>query len=303
MSAAVTPKQYEINRLIWRWVIALLAFDLALAWWLGVGFDTAPLPMVGLVLMLIFSLSIFYRYVRRDEMLCLLGQVTNQIIFAVGALGILNYLTTRLNLPLVDEQLIAIDRALSFDWHSYIWWINENPLLSFVLTLAYMSSGPQIFLVCMALFLCRQSAEVQRFILIFFISGFVTIILAMLFPAVAGYVHYNVDISQYVNLHPAAQRIHEEHYMAMRNHTTDVLPFPLRGLVTFPSFHSTMAVVMMYAAWPVRWLRLIIVPLNVLVLMSVPVDGGHYLIDVIGGVAIALGAIYLVNKKLFPRGA
>jgi membrane-associated phospholipid phosphatase len=82
------------------------------------------------------------------------------------------------------------------------------------------------------------------------------------------------------------------------HHTRHSIPYPGAGIVTFPSYHSAVAVILMYASWPYRWLRLVIVPLNIAVLLSTPFNGGHYLSDVLGGVAIAYLGIILAERLL-----
>ena len=52
----------------------------------------------------------------------------------------------------------------------------------------------------------------------------------------------------------------------------------------------------MYASMPVRWLKIIAVPLNLLMILSTPVDGGHYLMDVLAGIVIAFIAIYAAKR-------
>ncbi|MEI7609953.1 MAG: phosphatase PAP2 family protein, partial [Rhodospirillaceae bacterium] len=60
------------------------------------------------------------------------------------------------------------------------------------------------------------------------------------------------------------------------------------GIVTFPSFHSALAVLLVWAA---RGLGRMIIPvaaLNAVVLAVTPIYGGHYFVDVIAGITITL---------------
>jgi membrane-associated phospholipid phosphatase len=59
------------------------------------------------------------------------------------------------------------------------------------------------------------------------------------------------------------------------------------GVITFPSLHAALAVIMIAALWPIRVLRWIVLVINVTMLVATPIDGAHYLIDVIAGLAIA----------------
>jgi hypothetical protein len=46
-----------------------------------------------------------------------------------------------------------------------------------------------------------------------------------------------------------------------------------------------------WALWPVRWMRPIVVLAFTAMLAATPINGGHYLIDIIAGSAIAALAI------------
>jgi len=295
------PSAFVLNRTIWL-ILAVLAVICGI--WLAaehMSLDVSGIRVFFYIYGFFLALSLFYRFVRRDDTIYLFGQIATQWLTAAALLGVLSYVSARLNLPLTDKTWIAVDHALGFDWRAYIAWIDHYPFLTFLSSAAYISSGPQMMAIVVVLFLYKKIAHMQRFLLAFLFTGVVTIFFAALFPAVAGYVHYNIDLSQYHNLHPIAARIHEAPYLAMRNHTTDVLTFPMQGIITFPSFHSALAIVLIYASLPVRWLHAIAIPLNILVLFATPVDGGHWLIDVLGGVAIAFAVIYFIDKRFRQR--
>ena len=69
----------------------------------------------------------------------------------------------------------------------------------------------------------------------------------------------------------------------------------LVGYVTFPSFHAAAACLFAWSAWQVRWLRWPGFALNLLMAISTIPAGGHYLVDVFGGVAVALAAVWLAS--------
>ena len=70
----------------------------------------------------------------------------------------------------------------------------------------------------------------------------------------------------------------------------------LGGIVTFPSFHAASAVLYAWALWPVRWMRPIVVLAFGAMLAATPINGGHYLIDIIAGTAIAVLAIVAARR-------
>jgi membrane-associated phospholipid phosphatase len=73
----------------------------------------------------------------------------------------------------------------------------------------------------------------------------------------------------------------------------------LKGLIAFPSYHATLAVVTCLA---VRGIRRVFAPLcivTVIILVSATVDGGHYLADVLGGTVVAFiatGAVVALRR-------
>src|SRR5262245_7894178 len=73
----------------------------------------------------------------------------------------------------------------------------------------------------------------------------------------------------------------------------------LTGVVSFPSFHTTMAILYVYGFGRVGWMGWVAALLNVAMLLAIPFYGGHYLVDVFAGAAVAL--ISVVAVKLWSR--
>ena len=70
-----------------------------------------------------------------------------------------------------------------------------------------------------------------------------------------------------------------------------ISPANVKGLIGFPSFHAVLAVLPL---WSVRRLRAVRLPLalfNLLMLAATPIQGGHHLVDVLGGIAVAVFAM------------
>ncbi len=72
--------------------------------------------------------------------------------------------------------------------------------------------------------------------------------------------------------------------------------FGLAGIVTFPSFHAASALLYGWALWPVRWIRPFAVFANVAMLAATPIAGGHYFVDLLAGLAVALAAIVVARR-------
>jgi membrane-associated phospholipid phosphatase len=57
-----------------------------------------------------------------------------------------------------------------------------------------------------------------------------------------------------------------------------------------------MAVLAAWYAWNIRALRGPLLALNILVLAATPIEGGHHLVDVFAGLALAAAAIVLAAR-------
>jgi membrane-associated phospholipid phosphatase len=69
-----------------------------------------------------------------------------------------------------------------------------------------------------------------------------------------------------------------------------------QGIITFPSLHAALALIVTVALWPIPVLRWLGVATNTLMLVSIPVDGGHYFIDVLAGLAIAWASLLAAKR-------
>ena len=72
----------------------------------------------------------------------------------------------------------------------------------------------------------------------------------------------------------------------------------VEGYVSFPSYHTAAALLFVWAIWPLRWLRIPVVVLNVALILGALLMGSHYLIDIIGGAVVALLSIQLASKRI-----
>src|SRR5712691_11666683 len=68
-----------------------------------------------------------------------------------------------------------------------------------------------------------------------------------------------------------------------------------QGIVCFPSFHIVLVMISCYALRG-TWLFWPALALGGLTMLSLPTIGGHYLIDIPGGAAVAVAAILLVRR-------
>jgi membrane-associated phospholipid phosphatase len=101
-----------------------------------------------------------------------------------------------------------------------------------------------------------------------------------------------MNLSQHPNIRLSQENIFVPHVQALRaGATVDLDQPPWFAVTTFPSLHSTMAVVFAWALRTVAYVRWAGLLANAMMLTFTPLHGSHYFIDVIAGVALALVAI------------
>lgn len=298
-SSAITPRQEWFNRLIWFILVSTISINSVWGRALGWTIDLDKLAILAMILAPFAAMWAFFKYFYHEPRFALMASVIAQFILLVFASAGFNYVTTTLNLPLLDDELIAIDRMLGFDWLAYVSWVHQYAMLSSLFTFSYNAAWAQLLIGIILLFLTGRFVRLQQFCFIVLVGALVSSALAAIFPAVGGYAYFDFDLlSLDDSVKPAAGLIHMADYTALRNGTFNYVTLAFQGLITFPSYHTSFGIFLVYAFWPLVWLRLPVLLLNIILVFSVPVDGGHWLIDAIGGIAIAFLIIALARKLL-----
>jgi membrane-associated phospholipid phosphatase len=216
------------------------------------------------------------------------------LITTAGA--VLSYAAAAVGYPLQDARLAAIDRAIGVDWIAIAKSVCGTPWLESTLAFAYRSSMTQVMLLVPLLALTAQRQRLSEFVALFAVTGGIVCILSAFVPAEAAFFHFQPSvICPHVPL-DGTLRYHPD-LMALRAGSLDTIEFgAVSGIVTFPSFHTALAIVVIYAAWGLRFFALPVLALNLLVIAATLPLGGHYFIDVVAGAAIAFLAIAGVRR-------
>lgn len=224
----------------------------------------------------------------RDFSECALAMI---LIFVMGALA--NYGEAVDTTGFYDATLEHGDRLLHFDWLALYTFVAAHPVLQYAGALAYNSIylTPLVILGWFAWHgeRCRNHA----FVMTFWVAAVLTLLIFPFVPARGaleflwhGPIHYMPTNGLYQG----------EIIPALRSHAMSEIDLgTVRGLVCAPSFHTACAVIFIATAWPVSALRPVLVPVNVAMLMATPVEGTHYLTDMVLGAVVGLVSIALVH--------
>jgi membrane-associated phospholipid phosphatase len=228
-----------------------------------------------------------------------LGYLIRAGIFSI-ALAIVgvtfSYLTASLGLPLRDAELAAIDKAMGFDWPALLAFTNDTPLIAFILRTAYHSAGPQLLALYLFLSFACWWERLAEFLAVLAVSSLLTAVGVTFVPAEGAYAFYLPPPEMFASFSPKAGMWHHEVFMSLRTSPTPVLEFAkAEGLVTFPSFHTTLAIITTYAVRGVRYVFAPVCALNAIVIVATLPEGGHHLIDLFAGALIAVVAIVVAR--------
>jgi PAP2 superfamily len=211
----------------------------------------------------------------------------------LGVVVVLSYLAAASPWPLVDDQLKAIDVALGLDWEAYIAFFSNHPWLEWLLKMCYLSLVAQSYAAIAILVLLRKYSRMQVSICTFIIAAMLCIAGSVFMPAIASQAiaHFSGPLAG--KMDPAAVFVHIKHMSELKSGAMTVIDIRnAQGIVTFPSFHTASAVILIWVFWGVPWLKWVSLAVNVIMVIATPVHGGHYFIDVFAGVAIAIASIW-----------
>ncbi|MDG2535602.1 phosphatase PAP2 family protein [Sphingomonas sp. HITSZ_GF] len=218
------------------------------------------------------------------------------LISTMGALA--SYGVARFTTGETDAALAAMDHAIGFDWVAAYRFFAARPLLARTSEYIYLSIFVTPVAVLAGLTLSGRADRARGFIAAFGLALAVSVTIFYFWPARAALTYHLGNGYPYL---PANGISHIAAIAQLRAGTLQVIDLALlSGLITFPSFHAVAAILFIWAAWPLRWLRWPCLALNLAMLAVTPVQGTHYLIDVIGGIALALTVIGLLHLRL-PR--
>lgn len=223
------------------------------------------------------------RKFRYTEVSCAIAWSIPMLCFA-AATGVLSYLTVTVRAPLIDAQLAHLDRSLGFDWVAVYRWVMGHETVNGLFSLAYRSGTWQLVLMPIVLALLRRQEVLAEFVFHFMLSCLAMLFISTWMPANSAFIHFDVA--------DQAARATVSDFARLRDGTPGQFDLAeIQGLVSFPSFHSALAVFFAYAMRGIPLLSWCALILNTTMLLSTPTHGGHYLIDTLGGIVLAIMTI------------
>jgi len=290
---------WRVARLTWLFVGAMGASLAAGMLALGFTIDTLDFSCVLGVAALYAGFGWFHvvRKVTPDPKMTFMLTAIGQLVFIVAFMGPLTYVAGALNMPLQDKLFLGIDRTLGLDPKTILDFVNARPELARWLEAGYGLIRAPLLAIPIILGMTARLQRLQVFVLAFAVALILTLVTSALVPAIGTYYGLGIDASAMTNLDSGIYAKQLRDIPALRDGSLrDLELFKLAGIVAFPSFHAASAVLFAWALWPVRGFGPFALALNAVMLLATPVVGAHYVIDVVGGIAVAWASIVVAAR-------
>lgn len=202
------------------------------------------------------------------------------------AFTVFAYLCMAVSGPLVDRQLLGIDKAIGFDWLAGWHVLIARPSLLKIANFLYNSLTWQALYLCLLLGLMARVRNMREIFWIIFLSALITDLVAIALPAYGPFQTFG--LSSYGGYLPDMK------HLKSGSDLTFALS-RMTGVISFPSFHTVLALAYAYGFRKTGIIGHVIAALNALMLLTVPFIGGHYLIDMIAGAAVMIVSLMVVK--------
>lgn len=204
--------------------------------------------------------------------------------------SVFTYVFASFSFPAIDDALDRLDKALGFDWLVWYNFVNTHSSIQFVLAFAYVSVSTQIILSFIYFSHREEPGRCNELWWTSTIALVITTVISGILPAMGTYEYYGVIDTEH------GRHLHDLH--GLRDGTlTSFSMEKIKGIITLPSYHTVLAILLTYIYRNQRRILYLALPLNLLMLISIPSQGGHYLADMFAGAAVAGLSIYIFARS------
>lgn len=221
-------------------------------------------------------------------------------IFAVGSVGLVfTYLATAEGLPLRDALLARLDAHLGFNWLAFLGAVNDHPDLARLLERAYASTAPLTEGVIVWLTIRGDGVRLSEFLALLCLVSLGLAVGMVLVPAAGAFVFFAPAQNLFGNFAGQGEMWpFLDAFNALRDGSLTTIDVSMvQGVVSFPSFHTMLGILITYALRDTRSLFIPVAAINAVMIVSTLPVGGHYLADLIAGAAISAAAIYGMRRE------
>lgn len=293
----MVPERPTSDAAAWWMLAAMLVACLAAAWGLGFRVDAwrAVPPAIGIALLA--GGALLGR--RRGQPRLAAGSTAFLQMTLFTLLGVvLAYALAARAGALWDARLAAADRALGFDWPAVFAAADRSRIALWIGGVAYHSLTLQMVTCIVAMSAYAQVDRLRVAVAAAILSGFVTILVSWWTPAMGNV----FDPAAYRHLWPSIAWMEQAMIAGLRGGTWRTLDLTqLMGIVSFPSYHATLPVILSWAQRDTPGWRFVAPVWAGVTIIATPLFGGHYGVDVLAGLALAPAALAVAPRLVRAR--
>ncbi len=209
-----------------------------------------------------------------------------QLTVGVIAIAPISYVAAALaaHVPLLDATLARLDVVLfGFDWDAAAHWVDARPAIEQVLSSVYFDLPLQLMGLMLIGSFRNPGDRNGDLIWLMLTTSCITIGISVVTPALGKIGHLGTGQIDAIN--------------EIRSGAWHAFSYDrFEGIINFPSLHTALALVFIYVAARLHRLALVVfLPINLVMLVSISPIGGHYLVDLFGGAAVAVLSIAVVR--------
>jgi hypothetical protein len=280
------------------WLVTAAGLPLAWAVLFASGMRIVPMGAVSFttVVAILTTISIVYSRFRPDARVHLGAGVLAMMIVAAVSAGIISNAGLRLRRPLIDSVLLAADRAMGIDTPGIVLAFVGHSLTTGLLDVCYISAFPFVF--ATALYFAHRARADRVWEIGWSFSACISTasVIAALYPAIGSVPFAGLEGLSGHGLPAGSGTYYVAAFRALHDGFDPWLDLrKLEGVVTFPSFHIDMALIVAWA-WRRRGMMTWAATLwCVAVCISTIPIGGHYVIDLAGGIMLWIGCVVVIR--------
>jgi membrane-associated phospholipid phosphatase len=287
----------RLQLILFAIVAALALVD---ATWVNAGhFDVDAKAYGGIALLTVLFAAggVYYDRVRKEERLAAMLVGTSFLLGMSAGFSLLNYLLLTVAGHRIDVPLAALDRAIGVDWPAMMVLVSQHPLLAAVMQVAYISVLPQLAVLVAVLGWLGKHERIYSLCLALTAGAAISMSVWTLAPSFGAFSVYDLPAGVSHHLPLALDGHYAKALVALLAHGPGhISPTDAKGLIGFPSFHAVMALFVVWHARELAVVRWFALTLNSIVLIATPIQGGHHVVDVIAGFAVAALAILFASR-------
>ncbi|MEJ0027001.1 MAG: phosphatase PAP2 family protein [Rhizomicrobium sp.] len=263
--------------------------------WAQAGHFDLDARAYGLLALLAAALAgggLYYTHIRKDERLAAMLVATAFLIGMSASFSVLNYLLLTVAGPRIDMALAALDRAIGVDWPAMMAWAARHPVTDMVLQFVYVSVLPQIAVLVLCLGFFGKPEQIYRLCVAVAAGAAISMAVWTMAPSFGAFSVYDLPPNVASHLALALDGRYAHELVGLLVHGPGhISPAAAKGLIGFPSYHAVLALLVVWYARTLPVARWIALGINSAVLVATPIQGGHHVVDVLAGFAVAAMAI------------